>query len=870
MMQKKTVLHAILEWSTSQDSWVLDALGRIFRGEPFSQSDISRYVTSLLTDQPPDGYKPLSESELPNNQDGVQNVSLISIGNLQGINRMAPGHILEFGPGLNLIYGTNGAGKSGYCRVLKRACRSRGTSPEILGDMFSGAPEDQKATIAFKTESGIMAATWAPGTSEIESLGKAFVFDSATAQHYVSSSDKACFTPFGLDILPKLVPVMDQVQASLGEQKKTLLAKIETLSRTFIVEPNTESAMYIQSLSAKSDKTKLDRLTTLSDQNQARKRLLVDLLNKDPSSEAEKTKNVRARIQTFLQRVNAVLVQLDPSNIQKVESLRESIATARNGAQIFREHQYKSALLPGTGNADTWRPLWDAASSFSIKSAYPAMDFPFVEGDPLCVLCQNQLGETGKARLLEFKASVEANEERLLTRLEREQQEMDQTLKDLPSIITESKSIVADIEAGIRQELDKVIVLSHALDQQITLLRFSLQNSDPLEIAIPDIAVLKKLNDHIEALNNLESTQRKAADPEGRKALQAELSELLAREKLATYHAAILGVIEDNRKVARIDTLIRETKTANVTKFHGQLASDWITEPFRQNLNTEFDRLGLVTIRPILEAANSKGQVYYTLSLREGLSQKLANIASEGEQKCIALAGFLAELGQASHHSAILFDDPVSSLDHLYQNRVAERLSSESAVRQVVVFTHDIAFLQQLIRWQELHGLEPRVRLVEWDKDSRRPGAVSDQLPWNVQNVKQQIHHLKERQRLLESTWIPVPTEENIRDMEHAYSLLRSAVERAVEEIFFSGILERFTEQVIVGRVMELAELPEDLLLSMKQLYTQCHEVVDAHSKPLLSRPTVPNPTQLESDILALETVCAKVKDHRKQRSQHA
>jgi len=88
--------------------------------------------------------------------------------------------------------------------------------------MLSDITKEQKATIAYRTENGIAQATWASGAVGISCLGNVFVFDSATAQNYVSASDKASFTPFGLDILPKLVPVMDQVQASLGEAKSSL------------------------------------------------------------------------------------------------------------------------------------------------------------------------------------------------------------------------------------------------------------------------------------------------------------------------------------------------------------------------------------------------------------------------------------------------------------------------------------------------------------------------------------------------------------------------------------------------------------------------------------------------------------------------
>jgi wobble nucleotide-excising tRNase len=69
---------------------------------------------------------------------------------------------------------------------------------------------------------------------------------------------------------------------------------------------------------------------------------------------------------------------------------------------------------------------------------------------------------------------------------------------------------------------------------------------------------------------------------------------------------------------------------------------------------------------------------------------------SEGEQTCVGLAAFLAELATASHKSALVFDDPVTSLDHRWRERVAERLVEEAKVRQIVVFTHDMVFVNDL------------------------------------------------------------------------------------------------------------------------------------------------------------------------------
>ena len=56
----------------------------------------------------------------------------------------------------------------------------------------------------------------------------------------------------------------------------------------------------------------------------------------------------------------------------------------------------------------------------------------------------------------------------------------------------------------------------------------------------------------------------------------------------------------------------------------------------------------------------------------------------------------LAELKVANRECPIVFDDPVCSLDHNYRDKIAKRLVEEAKSRQVIVFTHDIAFLIEL------------------------------------------------------------------------------------------------------------------------------------------------------------------------------
>ena len=55
------------------------------------------------------------------------------------VNALAENQELPFSPqGMTIIYGNNGAGKSGYVKILKAACRARGTKEdnEILQNIY--------------------------------------------------------------------------------------------------------------------------------------------------------------------------------------------------------------------------------------------------------------------------------------------------------------------------------------------------------------------------------------------------------------------------------------------------------------------------------------------------------------------------------------------------------------------------------------------------------------------------------------------------------------------------------------------------------------------------------------------------------------
>jgi hypothetical protein len=155
----KTVLEIVLEWSRDRPAWQRDALRSIVQAQKLNETDIVELVAlskrgrmerPLASEPEP---KPLEASHLPANPGAGDSVALTAVTDVSAVNNLAPGQILSFAPaGITVVYGDNGAGKSGYVRILKRACRAR-HSEVILPNVY-GEPATKTASATLRYSVG--------------------------------------------------------------------------------------------------------------------------------------------------------------------------------------------------------------------------------------------------------------------------------------------------------------------------------------------------------------------------------------------------------------------------------------------------------------------------------------------------------------------------------------------------------------------------------------------------------------------------------------------------------------------------------------------------------------------------------------------
>jgi hypothetical protein len=284
--------------------------------------------------------------------------------------------------------------------------------------------------------------------------------------------------------------------------------------------------------------------------------------------------------------------------------------------------------------------------------------------------------------------------------------------------------------------------------------------------------------------------------------------ELEARVKLGPLRDAVIEAISKHVLLAGLRKCLSAVKTTAISNKASSLSEKVISKELETALNTEFAALHVSGMNVCLKSQTTKGKMYFKLALQLPGQQRPTSILSEGEQRAIAIGSFLAEVNLSGVTGGVVFDDPVSSLDHKRRWTVARRLVQEGAIRQVVIFTHDIYFLCAL--QQEADAQSIPITSLALHRTSQGFGVASERLPFDGTPSSKRVGVLRtvhtECLKLQKSG-----DEQAASDLiRHAYTELRSTWERAVEEVLFRGVVMRFTEGVSTQKLREVEVLDSD------------------------------------------------------------
>ena len=845
------VLKEILQWSKLQPPWMQDALRRLFTAGPLTASDFDELAEVCKTKHglSSTSVSPLSAAHVPVAGGGPLNdVSVVNITHHNGVNALAPGQTVSFGPSLTVVYGENAAGKSGYTRVLKAACRSRAVE-NILGNVLGGsAPLKATATIRVSSGATETDVAWTSGGPASTVLAQVSVFDGHCVPIYLRDKTDVAFRPFGLDLFDGLAASCLEVKKRLDLAAQQL--SVSLLPPTLKVAPGTRVHQLLGSLTGLTKKSDAVALASMSAQETKRlgelREMQRDLQSTDPKKRAQELELKAGRTSFLASHIAAVGTSVGLPALAELRDARTAAKAKRAVVAALLKRTLTPDLLPGTGRED-WRPLWDAAVAFAASASVTLVD----AAGSRCPLCQQTIHEDAATRLKHLAEFVESTA----------QQEADAAIADYRASrgavlslqierqdSTAAVTEVAADEPGLEPRIKQCLDNAKQIQQSVAALT---EDGDDSALAMTFDPKLSADIESVATALKTRAAQLRASKASLTAQEQTELNELEARVTLSTIVDSVTAEINRKRHLSALAQCVSDTSTTAITKKSTELTKLLVTEQLRQTFQDELKRVDFTHLSvEIKDAGGSKGAMYHKLIFSNAPGVRVTDVLSEGESRALSLASFLTELGTAPTKSAIIFDDPVSSLDHQWRETIGRRLVGEAKERQVIVFTHDLLFLKILMAESARETINLAHQYV------RREGAAgfcSADLPWIAMGVKERIGILRTR-------WQSAAALANKGDHDgyegagrEIFGRLRETWERAVPEVLLNDVVERYRPSIETKKVAPLHDITETDCRAVDTGMTACSRWIRGHDEALADGTPFPKPDQLKKQIDDLE-----------------
>lgn len=847
-----TILQEIHVWSKDLSAWQQDAIAMLYADRMLGAVDLDDLYALAKAEAgipDPEGRvsKKLQDAQVAPLANPARVVLLTAIGDLANVNALANGARLPIArAGVTTIYGENGVGKSGYSRVFKKACRARDRREPILPNANLERGKSGPARATFEAEIDGVAAhlPWKDGSEPPEPLSDIAIFDSHCARAYIDNQGDFAYAPYGLDILEGLVGACNKLKVRATAEKAANAPS--NAAYAVLAGEQTEVAKKLLGIPTKTKAEDIETLATLGEAELERLALLnKTLAEADPKQKVLALRQKATRFTSLKDRIAAAVGVVNEEKVGSLQALIGKSNAAKAAAEVAaREFKATPGQLAGTGGEE-WKVLFEAARAFAELS-HAGHEFPGLPAGAVCPLCQNALGQEGAARLLRFDAFIKAAAEeaakdareaaavpfRVIQQASVDLMFSDVLVEEVTELAPEVAAVCTALQGVLKARQSGVLQAAAGKLAWDELPRLS---DDP-QLGLAEI--ITRLLEQAKALDATADEKLKAA-------MVSERAELDARRRLTEVKAAVLEAMTKHELCRKLQVCIDGMETRGISRKSTDLSRTTASQELADALNAELQLLKVHHLRVVMKPESPGGKTQFKLTLQLPGGGTPAAILSEGEQRAIAIASFMAEIRLGKGRGGIVLDDPVSSLDHRRRWEVAERLAKESLTRQVIVFTHDIYFLLILEQKAEEVGATLTKNYIRKTADGY--GVHSEDLPFDVLGTKDRLGRL--RQILVGVRKAAKDGDEDLQRLltTKCYGQLRLAWERCIEEVLLNGAVQRFGEGVSTQRLKGVTVTDDD--------YREIDSGMTKSSKfehdaaAAVGRLPIPEPDELSDDI---------------------
>lgn len=734
-------------------------------------------------------------------------ITLYKIDDIRNVNALADIGI-EFavapGAGLTIVYGRNGSGKSGFIRILKAISAFRNKESEPV---YKNCMTGDKARTSAKIHIGDIEYLWTDGDTGTPFSRKIRVFDSKNAEMYVkgdlsNGKTEILYSPDCFKLLDDLAEILGLIREKLDHERMALVNPYQILNQKL----QSEGIKTIEINSVMENNDVMD-MFFWEDKKEIQWLQIKDLI------ENKKSLQVQKRLLKTQLEANKYLFQLIEKflSIENIKELfmktseQKSLSAALQGLRKITENNNP---LQGVCS-DGWNDLWKSAVEF-MKG-----DFPKNEGIEICPLCMQEIADDAKERIEKFHKWINNDLKRKLDDVEDFLAQKRQLLKSIKSKISIPENLAGamEIDAAIRDDI--ALFFANAL-ANFNLLSEKASSGDFQENEFMAVSIYKKLfgEENIDAEGKDECVISQLDNIIVQLGEQNTIEQLILYEKLKAnriccelYRDIDVFKIFD-KAIEGYEKSSKACSTTTISKIKTTLNKLFLGDRFNELVEDERHFFNF-PYKIAFSISSQSGKAMQSLAFDNAGNLLPSQFMSEGEAKIASLSCFLAEYKMSDAKIPLVFDDPVTSLDHNFQGLVVKRLIELAKETQIIVFTHHFVFSNELCREAEAASINPTLTYLKFEKGI---SGVAHSGDWEIKKVPTKIQFIREELSKLDDG--------EYNAIRSLGGKIREIWEQSIEDILFNGTITRLTRE-IKTQSLEEVRIDDDIYPIVKSGMTK-------------------------------------------------
>lgn len=674
--------------------WLKDLIIKIINSNGnISDSELTASVTQLKLNA-------ASELTIPNINvnNAHSDIRFISLIHHTGVCALADEQKIDFSNDITLLYGRNGSGKSSYFRILNEMIGGNHQT-EIRPNIYSNKHKPINIELIYSEGTNVKNLSWDGNSRSISPLNLSSVFDSSYTTTFLQkrSADSAIVLPYGLHLFTALTSAMDNIKSRIQTEIDGIIRTLPQINKDGLSEDvvriltqqtyRTTQKNYIQA-----------RYIFTNEQSEK-------LKSQEEKLKALKETNFEDKIRLASDEQQQYILLLEylketENNLQELhiesKSIIEEISIVRKKSEVVKQ---KISVLNEIGNTNSkeWKTFIEMGAAFTKSSTL---------NKNVCPYCRQPIVDNAVNVVTAYATYLSDKSIEELKKLEQAKNALKQRISTVVTNFTISTQFKLLIDARSSGSIlySKISDSLRQLDEQKRILSDTIeneQNNNPLvfdstNITISDIETI--CEEYNNTINNLREKLTKKNQTVSE--LSVQMKPLVEYKLISSQKDLFVEWFEKIDNVNELKKCQLELSTRGISILARTASQTLVTENLKTKFQEELDALGLKKLSvDLTDAGTSRGQAFMQLKLFN--NNPVSDVLSEGEQKGVALALFIAERRMQLSQNPIILDDPVNSLDHFITAKLVERLSKLG--NQIIIFSHNLLLQTSLVNLRGIH-----------------------------------------------------------------------------------------------------------------------------------------------------------------------